>query len=75
MPEWYTDISVVVHWMIIAVFCIAARGIVCVCVCMCVLCHLVHVLFPLLQADGSNDQFLVKNLAPVFDQIKSDSKL
>ncbi|XP_065894249.1 uncharacterized protein [Dysidea avara] len=24
-------------------------------------------------ADGSNDQFLVKNLAPVFDQIKSDS--
>ena len=44
-------------------------------VCMCVLCHLVHVLFPLLQADGSNDQFLVKNLAPVFGQIKSDSKL
>ena len=60
----------VVHWMVIAVFCIAARGIVCVCV-----YHLVHVLFPLLQADGSNDQFLVKNLAPVFDQIKSDSKL
>ena len=57
--------------------CACVRACACACVCCAIwcMCYLVHVLFPLLQADGSNDQFLVKNLAPVFDQIKSDSKL
>ena len=36
MPEWCTGIAVLVHWVAIAMFFVAAVGFVLFCVCVCV---------------------------------------